>query len=305
MFKKITVYLAVLALILGPSLVATSARADSDKGNKEQQKIEKKEAKQLNKLFKNWFKSEVTNDDSYDYKNDDRLPSGLRHAPGIEKRMESGKGLPFGWWKKLFGQNGTSTIPTFNLTLTNLSANTSTATATISWKTNRSSDSKLFYSLIAPATASSTMVSNGNLVTNHRLVLTGLNPNTTYYYFVTSTSNSGQTATSSSASFVTSPLPVADTEAPEITFNTIIGLTNTSARFIWVTNEASNSRVWVSTSTPVNLTLPSTNQNSSLTYYHDLIVNGLTASTTYYYVLSSADSVGNLATTTTVSFTTN
>ncbi|MDO8183371.1 MAG: fibronectin type III domain-containing protein [bacterium] len=314
MFKKLSVYLAILALVIGPSLVATSALADSDKGNKNEQKTEQKENRQVKNLFQNWFKSEKDNDNEvendYDYKNDDRLPSGLRHAPGIEKRVENGKGLPFGWWFKLFGNrpnnggNSTTTPPTANFSLNNLAINVGTSSAIISWQTNRAANSQLSYSTTSPLTASSSQVTNSNLVFNHSLALTGLTPSTTYYYFVTSTTNSSQTATSSAASFTTNSLPVADIEAPNIVFSTVIGVTTTSARFIWVTNEASNSKVWVSTTTPINLSLTANNQNTSLAYYHDLTVSGLTASTTYNYVLGSTDNAGNTATTSTNTITT-
>lgn len=303
MFKKFSIYLTVLALIIGPGLVAAPAFADSDKGEGHGKKIEKQEKKLALNVFKNWLKhSDDDEDEDHDYKDDDRLPPGLRRAPGIEKRVEDGKGLPFGWWFRLFGSghngNGTTTPPTFNFVLSNVNSSVSTSSATISWNTNRASDSKVFYSTTSPATISNSLVSNGSLVFNHSLALSGLEPATTYYYFVTSTTNGGETATSSAGSFTTNTLPTPDTEAPEIVFSTIIDLTESSARFIWVTDESSNSKVWVSTTTPVDLSGTANSESSTLAYYHNLLVSGLSASTTYYYVLSSADANGNAATTT-------
>ena len=301
MFKKISLSLLVLALLISTGL-PLAARADNDRSEKNRNQ----NSAQI-KNSKHEQENERENESEKNYKNDERLPSGLRNAPGIEKRVENGKGLPFGWWFKLFGGfnwprgNSTSTNATttpWSFNLTGLTATAGTSTATISWQTNRLADSKLFYSTSADVTASSSQVSNTSLISNHNLVLSGLNPDTTYYYFVTSTTAGNQTATSSIVSFKTSALPVADTEAPNIIFSTVVNVTETSARFIWVTNEASNSKAWISTSTPLNLSLTPDSQNTALAYYHDLTVNGLTASTTYNYVLGSADAANNLATST-------
>lgn len=307
MFKQFSVYLAILALVLGPNLVASPALADSDKGeknrDKQEKKLNKEEDRQFNKLLKTWFnedKKVESEDDDNDEQDDDRLPRGLQHAPGIEKRLEDGKGLPFGWWLKLIGRTGTSTnaTSTISFNLTKVAATVSTSTATITWQTNRGATSQLWYGTSSPLNASSSQISNSNLVFNHSFNLTSLTPNTTYYYQVSSTNNAGVTATSSTLSFTTAALPVADTEAPNIIFSTILNVSETSARLIWVTNEASNSKVWVSTSTPINLSLSPNSQNGSLTYYHDLTVTGLTASTTYHYALGGSDNAGNLATST-------
>jgi len=254
----------------------------------------------LTNVFKSWFKtasSTENNDDDYNYKLDDRLPPGLRQAPGIEKRVETGKGLPFGWWLKLFG-SGTTTPPGMEVDGLKISALVSaagTSTAVISWQTNKPADAKVYYSTTSPATIDSQVAMNSSLVTSHAVSLTGLLPNTTYYYFVTSTSD-GKTATSGPRSLTTTPLPVVDTRAPEIIFNTVINVSSSSVRLIWVTDEAAGSRAWVAATAPVSTAGPATASDDTLVYYHDLTVSNLTASTTYHYTLSSADGSGNIVT---------
>ena len=98
-------------------------------------------------------------------------------------------------------------------------------------------------------------------------------------------------ATSTATS--TSP---ADTTAPVISGVSATSTLATSTRIVWTTNESSTSRVWYSTSTPVvaTSTTPSV-ESSSLVTSHDLMLSGISASSTYYYVVSSADASLNSA----------
>jgi hypothetical protein len=67
-------------------------------------------------------------------------------------------------------------------------------TATITWNTNEASDSRVDY---GTSPSSLTLnAQNANLVTSHSIMLTGLAPNTTYYYRVTSRDSSGNSSTS-------------------------------------------------------------------------------------------------------------
>lgn len=97
-----------------------------------------------------------------------------------------------------------------------------------------------------------------------------------------------------------------DTIAPVISGLMATGTAATSTRIDWVTNELANSKVWYSTSTPVSTSATSTLQISSsdLVLGHHLTLSGLTATTTYYYVVSSADAKGNATTSVESSFTT-
>lgn len=315
MFKKIPLFFAIMLIILGIGLALPAGQTIEAKNdnNRNEVKTESKFKVKVKSFF-NWSdgdkdeveiesesESESESDDDYDYREDERLPSGLRHAPGIEKRVEDGKGLPFGWWFKLFGNgddddddddNGTTTPST--LAISNITESVGTSTATIGWHTNFSTRSVLNYSTSSPATTGDELMENNTIVFNHQFSLSNLEPETTYYYLITATTSS-QTATTT-GSFTTSALPTPDTEAPDIIFSVVTGVDEDSARFIWVTTEASDSRVWVSTSTPETTNTPAASNNTN-SYYHDLTVTGLSASTTYQYLIGSADETDNLATT--------
>lgn len=155
-----------------------------------------------------------------DNNNDDCLPPGILHAPGIAKRLENGKGLPPGLLKlKKDCQPG--------------HGDHGHATST-------------------PPTATSTP----------------------------------------------------DIIAPQITFATSLNVTASTSRLIWVTNEAADSRVWTSTSSPVATTSATAASNSTLTFYHDLTLTGLATSTQYFYTVGSADASSNLGILEGKSFTT-
>ncbi len=80
-------------------------------------------------------------------------------------------------------------------------------TATVTWQTDKASDSKVDYGTSSSSLSSS--VSDSSAVTSHSVQLTGLNPNATYYFRVTSSSGSGSRTEPSlllsPLSFVTPP----------------------------------------------------------------------------------------------------
>lgn len=96
-----------------------------------------------------------------------------------------------------------------------------------------------------------------------------------------------------------------DTTAPIISGVSATSTTATSTQIQWITNEIANSRVYYSTSTPVVITA-STPVVSSSDYVlnHSITLSGLTANTTYYYLVGSIDQSGNIAIDTEKSFTT-
>lgn len=96
-----------------------------------------------------------------------------------------------------------------------------------------------------------------------------------------------------------------DTTAPVISAVNATSTTATSTNITWLTDEKSNSKAWYNTVTPliVGTSTPMVS-SSALVKEHDLMISGLTASTTYYYLVASSDVSGNNATSTESSFTT-
>jgi peptidoglycan hydrolase-like protein with peptidoglycan-binding domain len=98
--------------------------------------------------------------------------------------------------------------------------------------------------------------------------------------------------------------PPADTTGPIISGAAVSGVATTSSTVSWTTNEAATSKVYYSTTSPVNLGTALTMSNGSLTTGHSFGLTSLSASTTYFYVLESKDAANNTATTSSSSFTT-
>lgn len=107
----------------------------------------------------------------------------------------------------------------------------------------------------------------------------------------------------SSGSGTTTP-PVADTTAPVISGISAGSIASTSATILWTTDESASSKVYYSTTSPVNLSTAMTESSSSLVTAHSLGLTGLVASTTYSYVVESSDAASNVATSSTHSFLT-
>lgn len=96
-----------------------------------------------------------------------------------------------------------------------------------------------------------------------------------------------------------------DTTAPVISEVLAANITATSAVVKWTTNEKATGKVWYGTATPLTIT------TSTLYVFsgekelsHHLTLTGLTASTSYYYIVSSSDAAGNAVSGTEKSFTT-
>lgn len=184
-----------------------------------------------------------------------------------------------------------------------LSFSTGTSTATITWTTNETSTSKVYYSTTSPLNTSTASVkTDASLVTSHSVTLTGLTPGATYYFKAESADAAANTALSSETSFTTSLLP-ADVTAPVIS---AVGITplSTTAAISWTTNELATSRVYFGTVSPLATSSATSIFDGTLVTSHNATLTGLTASTTYYIIVESKDAANNTASGSQVSFTT-
>jgi len=84
-----------------------------------------------------------------------------------------------------------------------VTASTTADSVIITWKTDEESTSVVEHALENLPSASSTLVSDPVLVTDHSVSLTSLAASTTYYYLVKSEDSTGNTATSSENTFIT------------------------------------------------------------------------------------------------------
>jgi peptidoglycan hydrolase-like protein with peptidoglycan-binding domain len=204
--------------------------------------------------------------------------------------------LPPGILKKI--DHGTTTSPVADTTtpvISNISVTGITSSgALVNWTTNEPTYSQFAYGTTTDYSV--TTAWSGSLAVNYTQTLTGLMASTTYHFQVRTKDLAGNTATSSDMVFTTSA--VADLTPPVISSVAAGNITSTAATITWMTDEAATSKVYYGTSTPLNLGTALTGSNSLLVTAHSMPLSGLTASSTYYYVVESQDGSGNTATST-------
>ncbi len=165
-------------------------------------------------------------------------------------------------------------------TVTNITDNS----ATISWSTDRNSDSKIEYGK-----------SSGNYyttepyvptqVTEHVVTLTNLSPSTTYYYKAIWTDSDGNTGTSTESTFTTNPPPeVSDVSVSNITLN--------SAYISFSISNAVVAQIQYGPTTSFGGSIPLTTSPNKSPYTEP--ITGLSSGTQYYYRIAMTDPTGNI-----------
>ena len=79
-------------------------------------------------------------------------------------------------------------------------------------------------------------------------------------------------------------------------------ISSTTADIMWTSNEPATSKVYYGTISPIDFSVSLS--NDTLVTSHSLALSGLTASTTYYFIVESKDAAGNTSTSTEESFNT-
>ncbi len=156
---------------------------------------------------------------------------------------------------------------------------------TISWSTDFAATTFVAYgttTALGQTSPVQSALSNG-----HGVVLTGLNPGTTYYFRAESTDGNGHTGASTLYNFTTTGQPASP--APVITNVTVTNITTTGATITWTTDQAATTQVNYGTTTSYG---SSSLLNSSLVNSHSVTLSGLTPGTTYDYDVISTNSSG-------------
>ena len=171
------------------------------------------------------------------------------------------------------------------------------------WTTNENATTQVEYGLTTSYGQNSTLVTT--LSASHSMLISGLNPSTTYHYRVRSSDAAGNTSISQDYTFSTLSLP--DTTAPnQITQVSVSEIGQSSARIAWPSasdnigiigydlrwstslitqgNFFSATRVQALLIVPVSGTIQQ--------YY---ISTGLTPATTYYFSVVAYDAAGNVS----------
>jgi hypothetical protein len=158
-----------------------------------------------------------------------------------------------------------------------------TKKATISWSTDRGSDSK-----IAIGTSSSNYspseVGNSNQVTSHEINLDNLAAGTTYYYITKWTDEDGNTGQSQEHSFTTSPAPI----LKEVTTT---ATTLSSANIEFKSKQAVRVEIYYGKSESFGGVKSVNTSLAESSYSFNL--SGLEDGSKYYYMLSAFDEEGN------------
>jgi phosphodiesterase/alkaline phosphatase D-like protein len=169
-----------------------------------------------------------------------------------------------------------------------------TKKATITWTTDRNSDSKIQYGTKS-GEYGDVEPSNSAQTTAHSIQLTGLNPGTTYYYKAKWTDEDGNTGISEEKSFTTAPAPVVkDVVARNI------GLTGAILQF--TSNGASKIRIYYGQSTDFGGVKEISTSTDETTYTAEL--SNLADGVKYYYKINAFDSEGSEYEGTILDFTT-
>ncbi len=163
-----------------------------------------------------------------------------------------------------------------------------TGEVVIRWRTDEPSTSRVDYG-IGTLTSS---VTDGTMVTEHQVTLSGLAPGMTHSYRAVSADvrdNAGESP--ASPAVLTVAVPAApDVAAPVITSSPVVSVTTTSALVQWVTNENASSVVQYDSQLDDVLTRQSDGVAGTA---HSVTLSGLTPNTTYEYRALSIDSSGN------------
>jgi hypothetical protein len=153
---------------------------------------------------------------------------------------------------------------------------------TVSWSTDVPANTQLAY---GTTTALGQLSPLQTALTNsHGVVLTTLNPGTTYYFVAQSTGANGATGYSTTYSFTTTGTAI--TGPPVISNVAVSGITNTSATITWTTDQASSSLVNYGTTTGYG---SSSTLNTTLVTSHSVTLTGLKLGTTYDFDVVSAN----------------
>lgn len=171
---------------------------------------------------------------------------------------------------------------------------------TIVWTTDELAVSTLEYGTTQSYGHQATLSVSALLA--HTAILTGLSPNTTYYYCIHAADLVGNAINSCGHSFTTAAEPViADTVPPNITLVTVAPITTTSATINFTTSEVGNARVEYGITAGYGET---TALDTNLALNHSVILSNLNPNTEYHYRIISSDEVGNETITSDETFTT-
>lgn len=183
------------------------------------------------------------------------------------------------------------------LRITALRISPSDDTATISWSTNLSTTGHFEFGL---TNGFGNWLDDNLSGVYHETTLAGLLPKETYYFRLTARTLDGQEVKSDVYNFET--LEEDDHKAPIVSDVHTSFITGNTATFVWETDEASDSCVYLGGSIDK---LDTKRCHGTRLKIHDLTVTNLKRNTFYYYRISSKDRANNIQYSVNYNFITN
>ena len=178
------------------------------------------------------------------------------------------------------------------------SSNLDTTQVTIVWDTDEASYSTVGFSetqgIFTREVGTASLANDASGLGRHSVVLTGLTPNTTYYYRVKSADNAGNPSVDDNGgpgySFTTNP-------GPSITFGALSNVGDNGATVSWTTSiQATASLKYATSIVSGALVDPTVLGPRASGTSHTQTLSGLSENTTYYFSLHAEDASHNEAT---------
>lgn len=245
-------------------------------------------------------------DEDYNYKEDERLPSGIKKAPGIEKHVEEDGWFPKGIWKKFFDheegddQENDDDNEDVKVEVRDTNIEVVGTKAKIYFETNVETKGEIVYS--KDSELNNSMSVDLNLDSEHYVEINDLDSDTKYYVkIILETEDGNVTYESDTRSFKTDEL---DNVAPDIMFYHVFNVNSDSTHVIWITSEKTSSKVWVSTNSEVDTSVEADLEDDELSFFHVFEIKDLEADTKYHIKVSGSDEFGNTQLSETLEFTT-
>ena len=166
----------------------------------------------------------------------------------------------------------------------------------VSWTTNEPTKGTVRYGVRKPLKPEHSVRSSSELSLSHKVKLINLKADTTYKIVIIAHDKQGNKAKTDVRTFTTLKAPIIppDITAPNVLFESALLVKTNSAHVLWVTNEKSNGRLWLSTSPTINTNLAPARLWEGNSLFHDIELTDLTPGTTYFYIISSTDASGNV-----------
>ena len=169
--------------------------------------------------------------------------------------------------------------------------------ATVRVSVDEKATVKVNYGTTTSYGSTTTETTDFKLVTD--VPLSGLTVGTLYHYNVVVTDSDGNSRTLADSTFSTLAGP-----ASVISGIGFSALTNSGVTLSWVTDVNTSSKIYYSTTTPVNKNTASVSSDTTLKTAHSMALSGLSAATTYHFLIEATTNGNQVTTAPEFSFTT-